>query len=58
MKEKWYKIIFLADNVASEVLDCSEARKDLSVKEMTELLVEFGESDYVTVTPEKEIIVV
>ena len=58
MKEKWYKAIFLADTVASEVLDCPEAKKDLSVKEMTERLVEFGESDYVTVTPEKEIIVV
>lgn len=58
MKEKWYKQIFLADNVASEVLDCKEAREELTVEEMRELLEAFGEEDFVTVTDDKEIVAV
>lgn len=52
---KWYSECFTADNVASEVLDCDEARKDLTKNEMEELLVEFGEHEYVTVNNNKTI---
>lgn len=58
MKEKWYREIFLADNVASEVLDCEEAKAELTVEEMRELIEAFGEEDFVTVTDEKELVAV
>lgn len=52
---KWYEECFFADNVASEVLNCEEAREDLTKKEIEDLLKEFGDDEYVTVNDDKTI---
>lgn len=52
---KWYNECFTADNIASEVLDCDEARKDLTKNEIENLLKVFGDDEYVTVNDDKTI---
>ena len=54
--KKWYDICLDADNVASEVLNCEEARAELSVDQMRYILQETGDNEFVYVNENKEII--
>lgn len=47
--KKWYKICLEEENVASEILNGKDARKELSVHEIRELLKIFGEDKFVEV---------
>lgn len=55
--KKWYDICLNADNVASEVLRDPEAKSELTVEEIRQLLREFGDDEYVTVTNDKRFVV-
>ncbi|MBO5319043.1 MAG: hypothetical protein J6B01_04445 [Ruminococcus sp.] len=55
--EKWKDICLKAENVASEVLDCPEAKDELSVKEIRDILRWAGDDEFVTVTNDKRIVV-
>lgn len=56
--KKWYEICLLADNVASEVLKCEEAKNDLTVDQMKMLLKYFGDDEFVTVDDDKNIVTI
>ena len=51
--KKWYDECLKADNVASEVLCCDAAKRDLTVDELNQLLEIFGDIDYVYVDEHK-----
>lgn len=55
--KKWYDICLNADNVASEVLRDAEAKSELTVEEIRQLLREFGDDEFVTVTNDKRFVV-
>lgn len=55
--EKWKDICLTADNVASKVLDCQEAKQELSAQDMREILRITGDDEYVVVTNDKRIYV-
>ena len=52
--EKWKKICLEADVVSDEVLDCQEAKNDLTAEQLNYLLEYFGDDDFVFVDSEKE----
>ena len=52
--EKWKKICLEADVVSDEVLDCQEAKNDLTAEQLNYLLEYFGDDDFVFVASEKE----
>lgn len=54
--KKWYDICFSAENVASEVLNCEEAKNELSVQEFRDLFELFGDDEYVDVNDDKNIV--
>lgn len=54
--EKWKDICRNAENVASEILRCEEAKADLTAEEMRVILHWSGDDDYVYVTDNKEIL--
>lgn len=53
---KWKDICFNAENVASEVLDVGKAAEELTKDEMQEILDWTGDSEYVFVNDNKEIV--
>lgn len=53
--EKWKKICMSADNVASEVLDCDEARNELTREEIHYILEWSGDNEFVEVDDSKHI---
>lgn len=53
--EKWKEICMNADNVASEVLDCDEARKELTSTEMRYILEWSGDDEFVEVDDSRHI---
>lgn len=56
MFEKWKDICYNAENVASEVLNCDEAKAELTVNEIRRLLFIFGDDEFVEVTDDKEFV--
>lgn len=55
--QKWKDICLKAENVASEVLNCPEAKDDLSANELREILKWAGDDEFVVVTNDKRIVV-
>lgn len=55
--DKWKYICYHSENVASEVLRCEEAKKELSIAELREILHWTGDDEFVEVTDKGDIVV-